>query len=363
VPDRREGPHVRQIGSPADAKQRIKAPPLPTRGDTLRRKVVITDRPLTHIELEREIVSKAGGELEVHDCKDRDELTSALRHAYVALVNLAPIDRAVITGLSETKGIIRYGIGYDNVDVKAATEKGIYFANVPGYCTVDVAEHTLGLILSLTRRIPELDSYVRRGLYIDTSGWKHYRPMLRLAGKAVGLVGLGRIGREVAKRLLAFDASVLVYDPYLKPDGLGDLAGTVSPVDLASVLRKSDIISIHVPLTTETRGMIGRKELAMMKKTAYLLNASRGGIVDEAALARAVESGVIAGAALDTLASEPPARDSPVLNRDRILVTPHVAWYSEESVIELERRAAEQAAQILRGEAPTHLVNVELLAR
>ena len=331
--------------------------------DKPRRKVVITDRPLTHIDLEKDIVSKAGGELEVHDCKDRDELALALRQATVALVNLAPIDRAIIAGLDETKGIIRYGIGYDNVDVKAATEKGIYVANVPGYCTVDVAEHTLGLILSLTRRIPELDSYVRRGLYTDTSGWKLYRPMPRLAGKTVGLLGLGRIGSEVARRLLAFDASVLVCDPYLKPGGLGDLAGKVSLLDLASVLRRSDIISIHVPLNAETRGMIGRKELAMMKKTAFLLNASRGGIVDEAALARAVEAGVIAGAALDTLASEPPARDSPVLNRSRILITPHTAWYSEESVVELERRAAEQAAQILRGEAPTHLINVELLSR
>ncbi len=327
------------------------------------RKVVITDRPLTHIDLEQEIVTRAGGELEVHDCKNRDELASALRHAYVALVNLAMMDRAIIEGLTETRGIIRYGIGYDNVDVKAATERGIYVANVPGYCTVDVAEHTVGLILSLTRRIPELDSYVRRGLYVDTSGWKSYRPMPRLAGKTVGLVGLGRIGSEVARRLLAFQVSVLAHDPYVKPESLGDLAGAVSLLDLASVLRASDVVSIHVPLTSQTRGMIGARELAMMKRTAYLVNASRGGIVDEAALARAVETGAIAGAALDTLASEPPAPDSPILGVDRILITPHVAWYSEESVIELERKAAEQAAQILRGEPPAHLVNVELLAR
>ena len=327
----------------------------------MKKRVIITDRPLPHIEEEKRIIEEAGGCLKVHDCRTREELRSVVQDAYVIMANLATIDREIITELGNVKGIVRYGVGYDNVDVEAATEKGIYVANVPGFCTLDVAEHTMGLILSLTRRIPQLDSFVRMGLYTNTSGYKLHRPMPRLAGKRVGIIGFGNIGREVARRLLAFGMSVTVHDPYIAEDDLGDLAGRVEILGLESLLKQSDIVTIHVPLTAETRGMIGREELKAMKTTAFLLNVARGGIVDEGELARAVQSGQIAGAAVDTLSSEPPPRDHPLLGLSKVLITPHLAWYSEESVMDLERMAAEQAAQIIRGEVPTNLVNPELL--
>jgi D-3-phosphoglycerate dehydrogenase len=325
------------------------------------RKVVITDRPLPHIEEERRIVEEAGGRLEVHDARTQGELREIVAGAYVILANLAKLDRAVIEGLEGTRGIVRYGVGYDSVDVEAATERGIYVANVPGFCTVDVAEHTIGLLLSLTRKIPQLDRYVREGGYSDTSGYKLHRPMPRLAGKRAGIIGFGNIGREVARRLLAFGVSVAVYDPYMKREAAGQLAGEVESLDLEALLRQSDVVTIHAPLTPETRGMIGERELAMMRQTSFLLNASRGGIVVEEDLAAAVRDGTIAGAAVDTLSAEPPSPDHPLLGIPGILVTPHLAWYSEESVMDLERGAAEQAAQILLGGVPTNLVNRSLL--
>jgi D-3-phosphoglycerate dehydrogenase len=162
-------------------------------------------------------------------------------------------------------------------------------------------------------------------------------------------------------RMLAFGLSVLVYDPYLEVGSMGDLEGKIQLTDLDSLMVESDVVSIHAPLNDETRGMIGRKELELMKETALLLNVARGGIVDEEELARVVKSGGITAAAVDTLSTEPPPPDNPLLGVDKILVTPHIAWYSEESVMDLETMAATQAAQILRGEAPTNLVNRELL--
>jgi D-3-phosphoglycerate dehydrogenase len=345
---------------PRRAKER-KPPPLHVLQGASLKRVVITDRPLPHVEEERIIVEEAGGLLEVHDCRTKEELRAAVHDADVILANLAPMDRKIISGLTKARGIVRYGVGYDAVDVEAATEKGIYVANVPGFCTLDVAEHTIGLLLCLARKIPEFDSFVRTGRYTDTSGYKLHRPIPRLAGKKAGIVGFGGIGREVARRLLAFGLSIVFYDPYLSNDDLGDLAGKVEAASLGSLLEQSDIVTLHVPLTTDTRGMIGREELEAMKTSALLVNASRGGVVDEEELARAVQSGTIAGGAVDTLSPEPPPADHPLLGLPRILVTPHIAWYSEESVMDLERMAANQAAQIIRGEVPTNLINTELL--
>lgn len=308
-------------------------------------------------------MEEAGGYLDVHDVRTRDELLSVLPGTHVVMANLAAMDREMILGLEETQGIVRYGVGYDAIDVDAATEKGIFVANVPGFCNLDVAEHTLGLLLSLSRKIPEFDSFVRGGKYVDTSGYKKHRPIPRLAGKTAGIIGFGNIGREVARRMLAFGLNILVHDPYLDMQALDDLEGKVQLTDLGSLMEKSDVVSIHAPLNDETRGMIGKNELELMKETALLLNVARGGIVDEGELARVVKSGRITAAAVDTLSSEPPLPDNPLLGVDKILVTPHIAWYSEESVMDLETIAANQAAQILRGEVPTNLVNRELLDR
>jgi len=324
-------------------------------------KVIITDRPLPHVEEERRIIERAGGYLEVHDVRSRDELVSALPGTHVVMANLAVMDREMIMNLDGVRGIVRYGVGYDAIDVEAATERGIYVANVPGFCNLDVAEHTMGLLLSLSRKIPEFDSFVREGRYVDTSGYKIFRPIPRLAGRRAGIIGFGNIGREVARRMLAFGLSVMVHDPYMDAGDLEDLCGRVELVDLETLLRQCDVVTVHAPLNEETTGMIGREQLELMKESSLLLNVARGGIVVEEELAVAVKSGIIAGAGVDTLSSEPPPPDNPLLGLERVLVTPHIAWYSEESVMDLEMVAAGQAAQILRGEVPKNLVNRELL--
>jgi len=324
-------------------------------------KVVITDRPLKHVDLERSIIERAKGTLEVYDVRRPSELCSVVSDADVVMVNLSKLDRIVIRCMKRARGIVRYGVGYDNIDVGAATERGIMVANVPSFCAREVAEFTLALMLAVKRRLLGFLKYVESGQYVDTSGWKQQGPITSLSGKTVGIVGFGRIGREVARRLSGFDVEILVHDPYLDPRIYQGLPFPVRVVSLDELLASSDVVTLHVPLSEETRGLIGRDQLSMMKRTAYLINVSRGGIVDEDALADAVRSGIIAGAAVDTLSREPPNGNNPLIGVEGILVTPHVAWYTEESILELEKTAARQAAQILAGETPDNLVNPEVL--
>ena len=324
-------------------------------------KVVITDRPLKHVDLERSIIERAGGVLKVYDVRRLSELCSVVSDADVVMVNLSKLDRRVIRCMKRAKGIVRYGVGYDNIDVGAATERGIMVANVPSFCAREVAEFTVALMLALKRRLIGFLKYVESGQYVDTSGWKQQGEITSLSGKTVGIVGFGRIGREVARRLSGFDVDILVHDPYLDPRICQDLPFPVRVVSLDELLTSSDVVTVHVPLSEETRRLIGRDQLSMMKRTAYLINVSRGGIVDEEALADAVRRRIIAGAAVDTRSREPPNGNNPLIGVEGILVTPHVAWYTEESILELEKTAAQQAAQILAGETPDNLVNPEVL--
>jgi len=318
-------------------------------------KVAIADSDYESHGAERRILARIGAELAKFQCRTEDEVIKYCSDADGLLVQYAPITSRVMGKLS-AKVITRYGIGVDNIDVKAATERNILVTNVV-YDVTDVAEHTLSLILSLVRRIPWIHTTARAGEW----DWRTWQPITRLRGKTVGIIGFGRIGRQVAQRLKGFEVEVIAYDPYVSPAVFREQG--VERVDFEALLERSDIITVHVALTAETRHMVGEEEFKKMKRDALLVNVSRGGIVDEKALYRALKAGSISGAGLDVLESEPPTKGNPLLSLGNIVITPHMAWYSTSSLAEIQEKAAKDVARALTGQIPLHLVNKEVLKR
>ena len=303
-------------------------------------------------ELERRLAAEAGVELEVEECSSEDEVAAALaRHRPDALlVQFASVGRRALESANGLRAIVRLGIGVDNVDVGAAAERGIAVARVPDYCIDEVADHTLALVLAVERHVVELARDTAGGGWSFRAGG----PMRRLRGRTLGLVGFGRIARAVGERARAFGLEVAAHDP-LVPDGEIRSAGA-EPLPLEELLMRSDVLSVHVPLTEETRGLIGRSRLALLPPGAVVVNTARGGLVDEYALAEALGSGRLRGAALDVLVTEPPPGDHPLRALPNLLLTPHAAWYSEEAIVELRRKAVEAALALLRGERPSGIV-------
>lgn len=314
-------------------------------------KVVITDSDFPTDEVEREILSKIGAEVNLFQCKNEEEVINVARDADGLLNTYVPITRKIISNLKKMRVIVRYGIGYDNVDLDAATERGIYVCNVPDYLTSEVTDHTMALILALTRRISEIFPSTRAGKW----NWTEFRPIFNLEAKIAGVIGFGRIGRQVAERLKAFKLKILVYSRHVPPATMQRMG--VELVDLHTLLKRSDIVTIHRSLTKDSWHMIGEKELKLMRKSAILINTSRGTIIDQKALYKALKNRWIQAAALDVLEKEPPDPDDPLLKLNNVIITPHIAWYSEESGIALRRLAAEEVARILKNEKPKNLVN------
>jgi D-3-phosphoglycerate dehydrogenase / 2-oxoglutarate reductase len=255
--------------------------------------------------------------------------------------------RAIAGG--KLKGVIRYGIGYDNVDAKAATELGILVGIIRTYCIEEVSEHAVTCALALARGIAHWDRNIRAGQW--RAGQRP--PMRRLSKLAFGIIGYGLIGRMAALKAKTFFGRVLAYDPYAAPSAEDKAAGIEQMADVDALLKEVDIVSVHLPLIPSTRNLIGAERMKAMKNTAYIINVSRGGIVDEEALLEAVRAGTIAGAALDTFTKEPLPADHPLMGEPRILLSPHVAWLSDEAEVDLRRLAAEEIALILRGEKPS----------
>jgi D-3-phosphoglycerate dehydrogenase len=281
-----------------------------------------------------------------------DDLVAALQKAAVVMLGTrGRLDADAVAGLSRCRAIIRYGIGVDNVAVAQATAQGIPVINIPEYCIHEVSDHAVALILAANRRLIPAWQAVSQGIWGPSV--MHGTP--RLATLTVGIVGFGRIGQQVARKIAPLVSRVLVYDPFVSQERARELGA--QPGDLAAVLGAADIVALTCPLTDETRHLIRAATLAQMKPTAWLINTSRGEIVDEQDLVEALRQGRIAGAALDVLASEPPAPDSLLLGMDNVIVTPHVAWYSEDAVQDLQRLAAEQALRILSGQRPQWVVN------
>ena len=258
----------------------------------------------------------------------------------------ANMSARVMDALPTLRVIGRYGIGVDNIDIEAATTRGIAILNAPGFCAREVAEHTLMFILASGRKLGFLDKSMRRGEWPRDKA----SPMRALFTQTLGLVGFGQIGREVARRAAACGMAILACDPYLNSAEATGL--NVRLVSLQELLREADFISVHAPLTAETRHLLGKNEFRQMKRTAYLINTSRGPLVDEAALLEALDAGWIAGAALDVFEMEPLAPSSPLLQRDNVLLTPHTGGLSDEGQELLRRTLAKAMADVLLGNWP-----------
>jgi D-3-phosphoglycerate dehydrogenase / 2-oxoglutarate reductase len=294
-------------------------------------KVVITDCDHPDVATERRIFGRAGLDVELADCRTEDDVIAAGRDAVALLTQYAPVTARVLAGLPRCRAVGRYGTGVDNIDVGAARAAGVSLVSVPDYALEEVANHTVALILAVTRGVVRLDAAVHGGHW----DFRRAGRLRRASAQQLGVVGLGHIGAAVARRALALGYAVAGYDPVSSaPSG-------VRAVPLDEVLAGSDIVSLHVPLTEVTRRMMDDAAFARMRPGSVLVNTARGGLVDTAALARALDSGRLAGAALDVLDPEPPEAGDPVLADDRIIVTPHAAFYSEESLAELKRRVAE----------------------
>ncbi len=320
-------------------------------------KVLITDHRFPDISIQQEIISRFGAELIVGQANNEDDLVNLAKDAHGILNAQAKITARVIDALQNCKIIVRYGVGVDTVDIPAATRKGIMVANVTDYCVDEVSDHALALLLSLSRKVVLSARKVRA----EKWGLAELKPIRRLKDQVIGLIGYGRIGSALARKAKPIGFRVIAYDPYVaKP---GEEWDGIMFLSLESVLKESDYVSVHAPLTSETRGMIGERELNIMKPSAFLINVSRGPLIDEDALIKALQDKRIAGAGLDVMCKEPPESDNPLLHMDEVVVTSHVAFYSEEAQQELQRKAAQKLVRALSGEVPDSIVNAEVLRR
>ncbi|HEU4702835.1 MAG TPA: C-terminal binding protein [Conexibacter sp.] len=300
-------------------------------------------------EEERATLQRAGIELDELAGHDPAELSARAPTADCVFVYHARIDAPLIAQLERCRVIVRCGVGYDKVDVPAARAAGIEVAYVPDSAVEDVADHTLALILACARRLTLADRTVREGQWLTPDA---FGPMHRLGSRTLGLFGLGRIASAVARRAQAFGMTVLAHDPFVEQATVPD----VRLVDEEALLASADVVSLHVPLSPATQGLIDSRRLSLFKPGAILVNTSRGGLVDEAALLEALSAGRLAGAGLDVFEHQPLDPSSPLLSRSDVVVTPHCAAYSVESLGDLRRRAIDEAIRVLEGAPPLHPV-------
>jgi D-3-phosphoglycerate dehydrogenase len=306
-----------------------------------------------HVEhlIRQELGSLAN--LQIVNQKVGKKLGVTLREASAVIIHgSTKMTAEVIAEMRVCKAIVTASIGYDHVDLEAARVKGISVSNVPGYCVEEVADHAIGLLIPITRKIVFLNNAAKTGKW---NARETVERIPRLRGRTLGIIGLGRIGMAVALRAHALGLRVIAYDPYITPGK--DRSIGVTLVDFEDILHESDIISLHVPLTKETWHMLGRNEFAKMKHGIFIINTARGAIVDSSALCEALKSGKVAGAALDVLEREPPDYEDPILQMDQVIVTPHTAFFSTESEEDRERMAAQEIARVLQNARPMNLVS------
>jgi D-3-phosphoglycerate dehydrogenase len=289
--------------------------------------------------------------------RDEEEIVARARDADALVTSFSPVGRRVMSALEGLKVVVRTGVGYDVIDVPAATELGVVIVNIPDLWIREVANHTLGLLLAWNRKLLILDREVRAG------GWTGGVPGERtgsLHGETVGIVGLGNIGSAFARRVKALETAVIACDPYVDDARFAALG--VERVSLEDVAGRSDYVSVHTPLNAETHHLIGETFLRRMKPTALLINTSRGPVVDEKALIRALQERWLAGAALDVWEREPVAADNPLLAMDNVVASPHAAYFSTAAVAAVPRRCGEEIARVLTGARPLNIVNPEIYA-
>jgi D-3-phosphoglycerate dehydrogenase len=317
--------------------------------------VAVTDSPFPNLDPATQVLSELSAELKLAKGTTPEDILAIAREADGLLVTYAKVSAQLIEQLKRCKVIARFGIGVDSVDIDAATRAGIIVTNVPEYCEDEVSDHAMALLLSLIRKIPFANKKTHAGVWSMPA----VVPIHRLRGSVLGLAGFGKIPRLVAVKAQAFGLQVQTYDPYVSSETAGKLG--VKLVSLPELLSTSDYISIHAPLTPETDRMFNADAFRQMKRSALLVNTARGQLVDVEALVDALDKKLIAGAALDVLPQEPPPPNSRLLGRDDVILTPHTSFYSEESLVELQTKAAQQVALVLSGKEPRYPINLKAL--
>ncbi len=316
--------------------------------------VVITDSGYKSYEIEREVLAPLNVNLVIQQCQTEDDVIALARDADGVIVRLQPFTDKVMSSLPKCRVVGRYGVGVDNIDVKAATRHGIAVGNVCDYAVNEVAEQALALLLSCARKVTGHDKLIRAGAW--DIGQKD--PIHRIHGRTLGLIGLGRIPQMLVRKVAGFEFDVLACDPFISEEDASKLG--VRLVDLDTLLAESDYISVHAPLNEKTRHMINESALRKMKPTAILINTARGPVVDIQALYRALKEGWINSAGIDVHEQEPVPKDYCLFELENVVISDHAGWYSEESIMDLQRGAAEAVLAVLKGGWPKFLVNPDV---
>lgn len=316
--------------------------------------VLITDAYHKNFHIETKILKTIKAELHIGYCRQENDLLKFDPDMDALLVSYITISKKVMAHFPHCQVIVRYGVGVDNIDLKAATEFKIMVANVPDYCTEEVSTHTMALLLSLNRKIITFNNSVKKGEWNPLIA----DPVYQLKGKLLGIVGFGKNGQSLAKKIRPFKMKIIAYDPLVSSTLMAKYG--VAKVNKKTLFQKSHYISLHCPLNESTYHLINNDTINLMRDGVFLINTSRGAIVDQIALYNALKEGKIAGAALDVLENEPPQFND-ILKMDNVIYTPHVSWHSEESEVLLRKKAALEVKRVLQGKKPINLVNKELL--
>jgi len=320
-------------------------------------KVAVTDYVFPDLEIEKQELKKINAELIESKGSDEESIIEAAKDADAILNCYAELTSKVIESLEKCQIIARYGIGVNNVNMSTATKKGIIVTNVPDYCIEEVSDHALALILACTRKICQLNKTVKNGKW----DFKEYRPMYRLEGQTLGIVSFGKIPRRLVEKMKAYKFNIIAYDPYVDEEVAAKYS--VKLVTFEELLKESDVISVHAPLTEETKGMFGSEQFKMMKNSAYLVNTARGGLIKDDDLAQALKKGEIAGAGLDVLEDENVNCHHPLVSLENVIITPHSAFYSEQALKDLQYKAVQEVIRVLTGENPKSCVNPEVFEK
>lgn len=319
--------------------------------------VLITDYAWPTLAIEQAILNNVEAQLLVAQRGDEAELVQLAPQADAILTCWKQVTPAVVDAATRCRHISRYGVGLDNIAVERATAQGIVVTNVPDFCVEEVSDHAMALLLACARGVVGFSRATQQGCW-DNKG---QGALPRLRGQTLGLIGFGNSARALLPKARGFGLRIVAYTPRLAIDALPP--PDIATQDLDFLLQEADYISLHAPLTDATRHLFNERAFRYMKPTAYLINTSRGAIIDEKALVKALDNGWLAGAALDVLCQEPPPADHPLLHRSDVLVTPHAAFYSSAAIAELARKAAQRVAETLRGEQPSHIVNPQVLTK
>jgi D-3-phosphoglycerate dehydrogenase len=314
--------------------------------------IAVTDSPFPSLDLAKAALERVDPELRMAKSPSAEDILDVAREADAILVTYAKLPGELLRQLRRCRAIGRFGLGVDNIDLPAARELGMVVTYVPDYCMQEVSDHAMALLLALARKITFSNKLVQSGRWEMPA----VAPLRRLAGQVLGLIGLGGIPRALVPKAKSFGLQVIAHDPYAGQDVFA--AAGVENVSLDDLYARSDMISVHAPLNPQTRGMIDAAAFAKMKKGVLLVNTARGPLIDEPALLAALDSGRIGAAALDVVATEPPPKDSPLIGRDNLILTPHTGFYSVQALEELQTKCASDVARVLTGEKPIYPVKV-----